>query len=194
MKKTILLMFLAGITTVGYSQFLKAGSVIGGGSFSFYTQKYKDSNSTGTSFSLIPWAGYLAADNLVVGASVEYDNSTGKTGAPSNYKSTQSSVLFGPLVRYYLDQGLFAHGQFGFGGRKDTFDSGNGTSTTKVSVSQYRLGLGYAARISDTVLFEPMIGYYSNTQKDKTNDTNPKSTTSGLFIMGGFTIILKSTQ
>lgn len=39
MKKTILLMFLAGITTVGYSQFLKAGSVIGGWSFQFLYSK-----------------------------------------------------------------------------------------------------------------------------------------------------------
>ncbi len=192
MKKILLVWLISGISTVGFSQFIKQGSIIGGGSFQFSTEKEKDSDFKGSSFSLMPWAGYLVIDNLVVGANLLVSTSTAESGAPSNFNTKDNSILFGPLVRYYLDKGLFVHGQFNVGSSKSTFESTGFTSTDEYGLSQYRLGVGYAARISDTVLFEPMIGYYSQTQKDKSDDS--KSTIGGLFIMGGFTIILKTVQ
>jgi len=192
MKKILLVWLISGISTVGFSQFIKQGSIIGGGSFQFSTEKVKDSEFKGSSFSLMPWAGYLVIDNLVVGADLLVTTSSSESGAPSNFSTKDNAILFGPLVRYYLDQGLFVHGQYNLGSSKSTFESSGFTSTDEFGLSQYRLGVGYAARISDTVLFEPMIGYYSQTQKDKSIDT--KSTTGGLFIMGGFTIILKTVQ
>lgn len=192
MKKILLVWLISGISTAGFSQFIKQGSIIGGGSFQFSTEKVKDSEFKGSSFSLMPWAGYLVIDNLVVGADLLVSTSTAESGAPSNFNTKDNSILFGPLVRYYLDQGLFFHGQFNVGSSKSTFESTGFTSTDEFGLSQYRLGVGYAARISDTVLFEPMIGYYSQTQKDKSDDS--KSTIGGLFIMGGFTIILKTVQ
>ncbi len=192
MKKIILVWLISGIATAGFSQFIKQGSIIGGGSFQFSTEKVKDSEFKGSSFSLMPWAGYLVIDNLVVGADLLVSTSKSESGAPSNFTNKDNSILFGPLVRYYIDQGLFAHGQFNFGSSKSTFESSGFSSTEEYGLSQYRLGIGYAARITDTVLFEPIIGYYSQTQKDKSDDS--KSTTSGLFIMGGFTIILKTVQ
>ncbi len=192
MKKILLVWLISGISTVGFSQFIKQGSIIGGGSFQFSTEKFKDSDIKGSSFSLMPWAGFLVIDNLVVGADLQFSTSKTEFGAPSNGTDKDNSVLFGPLVRYYLDQGLFVHGQYNFGSSKSTSEFGNVTNTFESALSQSRIGLGYAARISDTVLFEPMIGYYSQTEKDKSDDS--KSTVSGLFIMGGFTIILKTVQ
>lgn len=188
MKKILLVWLISGISTVGFSQFIKQGSIIGGGSFQFTTEKVKDSDFKGSSFSLMPWAGFLVIDNLVVGADLQFTTNKFESGPPSNFTSKNNSILFGPLVRYYLDQGLFVHGQYNLGSSK----SESGSFTDNYGLSQARIGLGYAARISDTVLFEPMIGYYSQTQKDKSDDS--KSTFGGLFIMGGFTIILKTVQ
>jgi len=192
MKKILLVWLISGIATAGFSQFIKQGSIIGGGSFQFSTEKVKDSEFKGSSFSLMPWAGYLVIDNLVVGADLQVSTSKSESGAPSNFTNKDNSILFGPLVRYYIDQGLFAHGQFNFGSSKSTFESSGFSGTDEYGLSQYRLGIGYAARITDTVLFEPIVGYYSQTQKDKSDDS--KSTVGGLFIMGGFTIILKTVQ
>ncbi len=192
MKKILITLFVCVFATSVQAQFIKQGSIIGGGSFDFHTEKVKDSNSKGSSFNLIPFAGYLVMDNLVVGANLEYGSSNAESGSPSNITIKSNSFMFGPLVRYYLDQGLFVHGQYNFGSSKDTYDFGTGETTDKYGKSQIRLGVGYAARITDTVLFEPIIGYYSHTEKDKSTDN--KSTTSGIFIMGGFTIILKTVQ
>ena len=114
MKNMLCVLLISGISTFGYSQFIKKGSVIGGGSFDFQTAKYKDSDSKSYSFSLIPWAGYLVIDNLVVGANFEFQNSGSKSSS-YDYKSTSNSILFGPFVRYYLKQGIFFHGQSNFG-------------------------------------------------------------------------------
>lgn len=193
MKKILLLAFVCGLSTSVLAQFIKQGSIIGGGSFDFHTEKEKDSDYTGNAFNLVPSAGYLVIDNLVVGANLEFGTSSWKLDDPTlSFTSKTNSLLFSPLVRYYVDQGLFAHGQYGFGNSKTTSESSLGEITNKFGRSQIRLGIGYAARITDTVLFEPMIGYYSYTEKDKSTDN--KTTTSGIFIMGGFTIILKTVQ
>lgn len=192
MKKILITLLISGFSFSAFSQFIKQGSIIGGGSFDFSTEKVKDSDAKGSSFSLIPWAGYLVMDNLVVGANLEVGNSTFESGPPSDFTTKDNSFLFGPLVRYYLDQGLFVHGQYNFGSSKSTTEFTGSSTTNKYGLSQYRLGVGYAARITDTVLFEPVLGYYSRTDKDKSDDS--KSTVGGFFIMGGFTIILKSVQ
>jgi hypothetical protein len=41
MKKILCVLIFSGISTFSYSQFIKKGSVIGGGSFDFQTAKYK---------------------------------------------------------------------------------------------------------------------------------------------------------
>lgn len=189
MKKIIIFVLFVGLSLEGFSQFIKKGTIIGGGAFEFRTAKVKDSDSKGSSFSLMPWAGYLIMDNLAVGGLMNFSSSSSESGAPSNLKSKDSDFTIGPVVRYYLDQGVFVHGQAGFGSSKSVFEVGNSKTTTKFGETKFRLGVGYAIRITDTVLFEPVIGYYSETSKNKSNDN--KSTTGGLFMMGGFTIFLK---
>lgn len=181
MKKIFSLLFVCGLATTAFSQFLKKGSIIGGGSFQFQTSKYKDFDSKGHTLSIMPWAGYLVIDNLVVGTSLEFIN-TGSTSLGS--KSSSNGIYLGPMVRYYLDQGIFFMGQYTFGSTKAKNEFNN--TTTKFKSSIYRVGVGYAVRITDTVLFEPTIGYYG-----VSNDSNDYG---GLFFSGGFTIILKTVQ
>lgn len=72
MKKILISLCMCVFASSVQAQFIKQGSIIGGGSFDFHTEKVKDSNSKGSSFNLIPFAGYLVMDNLVVGANLEY--------------------------------------------------------------------------------------------------------------------------
>ncbi|HCM76086.1 MAG TPA: hypothetical protein DIS90_06875 [Cytophagales bacterium] len=190
MKKIlVLLTFVVGLTTTGYSQFIKQGTILGGGSFEFRSHKDGDSDIKRSGVSLMPWAGYLVIDNFVAGALLGV--STGTVKGPST-KFTDTQVMFGPVARYYMDNGLFGHGQFAFGSSKNKQESGGFSSETKSSVSELRLGVGYAARISDTVLFEPVAGFLSESNKDKTS--NVKNTESGFFLMAGFTIFFHSTN
>lgn len=190
MKKLILLFVLAaGIATSGYSQFIKQGTIIGGGSFEFKSHKDGDSDQTTSSLSLMPWAGYLVIDNLAAGAIL--DVSTGKTKGDS-FSASSSEIKFGPVLRYYMDNGLFGHTQFTFGSGNSKLESGGTTLENKNSKSEFRIGAGYAARISDTVLFEPIVGFLSEGTKDK--DTNVKTNENGFFLMAGFTIFFHSTN
>ena len=69
MKKIIVLIALvAGFATAGYSQFIKRGTIIGGGAFEFRSHKDKDTDNKQSRFALMPWAGYLVVDNFVAGA------------------------------------------------------------------------------------------------------------------------------
>lgn len=187
MKKILCVLLISGISTFSFSQFIKKGSVIGGGSFDFQTAKYKDSDLKSFSISLLPWAGYLVIDNLVVGGNLEFQNS-GSKSSTSNYKSNSNSIGIGPIVRYYLKEGIFFHGQNNFGSAKITQNFTGSETVTKIKSSNLRLGVGYAARIGNNVFFEPVIGYYNNWNSELIYDS------SGLFIMGGFTIILKTVQ
>ncbi len=186
MKKIIVLIaFIAGIATSGYSQFIKQGTVIGGGSFEFKSHKDNNSDYKQSGLSLMPWAGFMVIDNFAVGGIFDISTGTAKSGGS---KTTTTDIMVGPFARYYLDNGLFAHGQFTVGSRK--YESGS--FNQKSSLNELRIGAGYAIRITDTVLLEPILGYLSQSQKDK--DTDVKSTESGFFFMGGFTIFINSTN
>ncbi|MEQ8362910.1 MAG: outer membrane beta-barrel protein [Cyclobacteriaceae bacterium] len=191
MKKIIvLIVFVAGIATSGYSQFIKQGTIIGGGSFEFKSHKDGDSDNKRSTLSLMPWAGYMVIDNFAAGALLSVSTQTFKY---SSGKDTDTGILFGPVARYYLDNGLFAHGQFAFGSSKSKSEiDGSGTFETKFSTSELRIGAGYAARITDTILFEPIVGFLSESNKNTTS--NVKNTESGFFIMAGFTIFFHSTN
>lgn len=190
MKKLILLfVFATGMAMTGYSQFIKKGTIIGGGSFEFRSHKDGDTDVKTSTFSLAPWGGYLVVDNFVAGAVLSVSTQSFKGGTT---KQTFTDIQIGPVARYYMDNGLFAHGQFTFGSGKSKTESGGSSFENKRSVSELKLGLGYAVRISDTVLFEPIAGFLSQGSKDKTS--NVKSTETGFFLMGGFTIFLHSTN
>jgi hypothetical protein len=81
---------------------------------------------------------------------------------------------------------VFFHGQNNFGTTTVITDFDVSESKEKINSSHSRFGIGYAARISDTVLFERLMGYYHQFNDNAIGDSG------GFFIMGGFTIILKS--
>ncbi len=186
MKKLIVLFaFVAGAATAGYAQFIKQGTILGGGAFEFRSHKDNDSDVKQSSLSLMPWGGYMVMDNFAVGGVLDVSTSKSKS---DTFEFVSNEIKFGPVARYYMDNGLFGHGQFTFGSAKVE----SGSVPQKSSVSELKLGVGYAIRISDTVLLEPIAGYLSESRKNK--DTDVKSSESGFFVMGGFTIFFHSTN
>lgn len=186
MKKAILLYAMVSIFANSHSQFFAKGSIIANGSFSVYSTKFKGSKDKYSGFEIMPWGGYVVVDNLVVGALLGFENYVVKNSSP-NSKVTQNGFQIGPVVRYYLNNGLFAHGSLGLGTTKSKSEFGTNSSESKYDTFEVRIGIGYAIRITETVFFEPIIGFKSNKEKYYVGD----DTETGLFGMGSFTIKLK---
>lgn len=189
MKNAFLLfvvILMVGVTT-GFSQRMIAeGSIIGSGSGSLHSGKLKQ-ESAGLSYddkflelSLMAWGGYYIKDNLGVGAGMSINSSSEGSG---DTKYGQTHIFFGPTVRYYFAEGPFVEGFYGFGSGTDVAS----TTKTKYNASNWYGVVGYSVRISDTVLFDPQVGYRTMTFKAK--DTDNKYINSGLFIQLGFTIL-----
>lgn len=187
MKKTylVLVLTLASFVTA-FSQFLPQGAIIGSGSFSFSSTKIKDTEIKTSYFSISPSAAYLVADDLAVGVGLGIGSETVKN-SDTDFKQTSSTTTFGPFVRYYIADGLFGQGGINFGSSKSKSESGGSEFESKDSLFGWNLGLGYAVRVTDTVLFEPMLAYGSVKSKD--SDSDVESTESGLLLSAGFTII-----
>lgn len=195
MKRIVIVLALAMISSGAFAQFNKGRYLVGGSlRLDTYTSKTKSGSTTtkggnSTDFTLSPSAGYFVIDNLAVGASLDFGASSTKyTG--SSGKSSSTSIGLSPFVRYYLSQGIFFQGQVGFGSQNSKSPTGGGTtSTTKYSTSNWSLGAGYAYFLNDFVAVEPMIGYGSNSQKT-TSGPDVKYSQPGLFIKVGFQVYL----
>lgn len=198
MKKQILIFVLSCLCANSYAQYLTQGTHLISGSFSFssYTEKRKSDGNTvtdskDTEISFTPAYGYTVMDNLVIGGALAYTSDVTKYEDDSFYeKDSFTYFTVGPVVRYYiLDNGLFAMGYYGIGsGNSKTTYSGSGDDDeTKFSVSEWRLGVGYSIRLSETVLLDPVLSYGGSTWNDK--DADIKYLSSGHFmIQVGFTV------
>lgn len=189
--KNVFLVFVVilmiGVTT-GFSQRMIAqGSIIGSGSGSLHTGNYKQEYLNSTipdqkflELSLMTWGGYYIKDNLGVGAGLSV---TSSSQGSDDSKYSKTHIFFGPTVRYYFAEGPFVEGFYGFGSGTDV----DGGTKTKYNASNWYGVVGYSVRISDTVLFDPQVGYRTITFKGK--DTDDKYINAGLFIQLGFTIL-----
>jgi hypothetical protein len=192
MKKfTILIIIMCGAVGA-YAQFEQGRMLVGGTvEFNAVVSKYKSDGTTvtngrQTSFSLAPQFGYFVIDNLAVGAALDLGLSKYKS-EDGDYESTSTSIEFQPMVRYYLPQGIFFQGQFGFGTGKDKVDNGN-TDDDKYNITSWGLSAGYAYFLADNVAIEPQLGYGGTGYKDK--DSSGKSIVNGLFIRVGLQVYL----
>jgi hypothetical protein len=186
MKKITLFTFLIClISGSAYSQFIGKNALLANGSVSFSALKNSDSDDKYSTLSLNPWAGYTVIDNLVAGVFVNYVRSHSVEGL---YKYTDTRSLIGPMIRYYHTSGAFGHAQVGFGSlNSKTETDGGSTFSSKYNLVGWAAGGGYAIRIADVALFEPMLLY----QSTKTKLTNGSTTDAGLVVMGSFTIFLQ---
>ncbi|MEJ0033620.1 MAG: outer membrane beta-barrel protein [Bacteroidota bacterium] len=195
MKRIVTVLAFALICSGAYAQF-NQGRWLAGGSvgLSTNTNKFETTNSTTTNsnsvnFSISPDVGYFVIDNLAVGAALDLSASSTKNKGTGGGKSSSSSVTLAPFVRYYY-QNYFAQLQVGFGSGSSKYTPDNSTTAIKTKDGLFGWGLaaGYAYFLNDYVAIEPMVGYASNSSKDK--DTDNKNINGGLFIKAGFQIYL----
>src|SRR5262245_18161509 len=138
MKKALLTLLMVSIFASSFAQFIEKGSVIANGSFALHSTKFKESEDKYTGFEIMPWGGYFVADNFTVGLMIEFDLEKVEYSA-GNYKTTTTETLFGPVLRYYLNNGIFFHGDLGFGKSKDKteYDGGSPPSENEYDVTQF---------------------------------------------------------
>lgn len=118
-----------------------------GGAMSFTTVENENGKNT-TSFSLIPGFAYFVAHNFAMGLEVEYS----RTKSPM---STSTTLVFGPLARGYIIEGLFGQVQYTWGESK--FDSSLFNYTN--SGSRFILATGYTVFLNNSIALEPMLFY-----------------------------------
>jgi hypothetical protein len=87
------------------------------------------------------------------------------TGYSQSEKSTQSTMMIAPTVRYYFGEtGVWLQTSYGFGSMSQSWteeETGEPTETTEYSnpMSSLQFGAGYAIALSDNISLNPSVGY-----------------------------------
>jgi hypothetical protein len=151
-----------------------------------------DNKQSASNMNLKLMGGYFVADGFAIGLSVGYDTQTSKQEAKtdetfsgyryvyeSSYKSTTSTMIIAPTVRYYFgESGVWLQTSYGFGSMSEKDESDYSESQTEVStgnvlysdsdsdsdsdsnpMSILTFGAGYAISLSDNISLNPSVGY-----------------------------------
>lgn len=93
-------------------------------------------------FSISPKLGYFVIDQLALGIGLDYTRS--EVEEPSHNRTTDSDLLFGPFVRYYLpltdDMAVFLESNFGFGNASDHLEIDG--EPQDISTNIFAVGVG----------------------------------------------------
>ena len=132
---------------------------------------WDDDNSLKSSNMEIKLMGaYFVADGLAIGlmfsnksesTTQEYSNS----GYSSLDKSTESTMVIGPSVRYYFgESGVWLQTAYGFGStstsnKLESTGNPNVTVDDSSPMSILQFGAGYAISLSDNISLNPSLGY-----------------------------------
>jgi hypothetical protein len=111
MRKLFFTFFLASLCLVVYGQTKSGNMMIGGGiSNSSFSEGDGNNDFRTGSFSFSPSFGYFLSNNLAVGA--QFSLSSGYSEV-NDIRNNNSSVTFGPFIRYYI---FTSNEQFAFFG------------------------------------------------------------------------------
>ncbi|MEM6829919.1 MAG: outer membrane beta-barrel protein [Bacteroidota bacterium] len=176
MKQKIQLALFTGMilfTLVSSAQPDAGTLTIGGGlSLDFQNNKQENGsitvdqgNTNVTSFT--PLIGYFFLDGFAGGLAVNYIRSRFKTDDDTETTINRSFTV-GPFLKYYHESGFFGMANIGFGSGKFKFEDtefpDNNTEADR-SVTDWRIGGGYAYFFNDHISIEPMISYGGQTAK-----------------------------
>jgi len=188
------------ITTSAFSQTDQGKLIIGGSSnlgLNFRTSETEiNGNNNGseqktTSFNISPNIGYFIIDNLAVGISLPFNTGSSKF---DDGKSTFSSFVVSPFVRYYFTQSNikpYILGRVGFGSSKSSFRSSFSDNDSKSNVFNFGFGGGVAIFVNDFVSFNLGINYGNSTSKPNNDSVaDIKTTNSNLGFGAGISIVL----
>lgn len=146
------------------------------GEFGFGTSKYDYNGTTSTTDlsggQLELEYGYYLLNYIAIGAEFNWVSQTSKV---TGTKYTNSALIFTPMVTLNMPvqncwSNLFLQGGYGFGQDKSTSNS----SSSKENLSAYGFGLGYNDFFGKHIAFTPKIGYFWETIKDPSTNTEEK--------------------
>ncbi len=203
MKKIILTFFVTVLTAGLINAQFNTGDKFASGSTHFSTgfssQKDKNDNFTsdptkGFFISFNTKAGYFIEQHFAVGASLNLSNSSSKL---NDTKYSNSSVMVGPIVRYYTGSyesiSPFAEvaAAIGSSSSKSVFD--NETTKSKSTSTELSAGVGANYFFVENIALEGMLEYSFMNRKQKTdNPANVHHTTGGLNLFFGITVYFSS--
>lgn len=115
------------------------------------TGSVKGDGGSSMQFNLAPAIGYFFANHMVLGIGMDWLHTSSTTGvdvsggtAPSQ-ESSNTNVLFGPFVRYFIpagdDKAFFLGSTVGFGHSKNQF-TGSDNTTQSINNSLLNIGVG----------------------------------------------------
>lgn len=196
MKKFIILAtaFFFSLISNAQAQLIPRGSITGGGTLglSIGKDRYESGGSTVEyrrfGFNVAPALQYYVADDLGIGGIITIAGGSSKADAVE-YNVSSISVMAGPAVRYYAFKGLFLRASYAIGVTKSTYKTNYQDSESSVANSQADVAVGYSIRVNDHVLLDPVVGYEASGIRDNDQDSN--STSGGIYLRIGFTMILK---
>jgi hypothetical protein len=141
--------------------------------------------------------GYFFMDGLAVGLGFSMDQTKTTTNSgsdgESDYVDTETTTMFGPLVRYYIGEtGVFTRLAYMMGSSKDEHKHDDDSHTDEISMSQLGIGAGYAISLSDNVALNPIVTYHMDNWKIDGEDGGPDTSikASGLKFNIGLTITM----
>jgi len=170
MKKTLLLSFLMlFISSLVMAQLEKGHCFTAGYSnlgLDIGKSKTKQGSTTNenykyTEFWINPEAGHFIADNLVVGGFLDiyFDNYK----YPSDNKSKYSTLIIGPIVRYYLMKldklCPYAAAKVGVGTAKSTSTYSGNESSSKETYFTTKIGVGSTYFMTPNFGIDAFLGY-----------------------------------
>lgn len=197
-----------GKMLVGVSSRIGLGlNVVGTGpdfmSFGFANIKYKSDNNEDpesdkiTAFNLSPRYGYFLVNNFVAGLDLNLSRWSEKYG-DSKHKDTYTIFSAGPFVRYYFPTKKvkpFLEGYSYFGIAKYNEEGYDENWDSKMSNNTYGGGLGVALPIGNKASFDIMLGYNSNTMKNKKdNEDNDRIVVGAFGMRFSFVFFLGKTK
>jgi hypothetical protein len=194
MKKIVMVLLTSCLATSAFAQFEK-GTMMVGGSFGadFKTNKSKSDGNTYTNGNYVnvsfdPQFGIFVFDKLALGGGIGMSTSA-YNDDDSDFKNVTNEFTIQPMVRYYLDPGVFFQGRLMFGGAKDKTRNNGDTDEIEYTVNGWSLAAGYAFFLNNVVAIEPQLGYGGKGYRNKNTDV--KSVDSGIFLRVGFQIYLR---
>ncbi len=150
----------------------------------FITDKYK-SDAEGfeesdpdkqTCFTLLPRAGYIVVNGLVIGLDITFTYNKWKDGVYDDNMLTETLFATGPFVRYYFPVDKvkpYIEASGVFGSSKSKYEYEGGKDEYKYGVRSILGGVGMGVPIGNHVTFDVMTGYNSLVRKSK--DDNPNN-------------------
>jgi hypothetical protein len=180
-----------------------------------------DNKQSASNMDLKLMGGYFVADGFAIGLSVGYESETNKQESnsdetsgnyryvyESSYKSTTSTMIIAPTLRYYFgESGVWLQTSYGFGSMTEKDESDYSQTETEVStgnvlysdsdsdsdsdsnpMSIFTLGAGYAISLSDNISLNPSVGYAMSSVTIEDGYTNSSGNDEDLKInMSGMT-------